>query len=108
MKLVLLCAINSQVVLAMRDLFQVVFELKKKEIELARQHIQSKAIHDHQPVPLNIKNNSMDLSHLLMYSKTNNTENLLSSKYATAKEVGIDSNNFFFQFFFLLTTTELN
>lgn len=39
----------SQVVLAMRDLFQVVFELKKKEIELARQHIQSKTIHEHQP-----------------------------------------------------------
>ncbi|XP_012162440.1 protein disabled isoform X3 [Ceratitis capitata] len=38
----------SQVVLAMRDLFQVVFELKKKEIELARQQIQSKSIHDHQ------------------------------------------------------------
>lgn len=40
----------SQVVLAMRDLFQVVFELKKKEIELARQHIQSKTIHEHQPI----------------------------------------------------------
>ncbi|XP_037900717.1 protein disabled isoform X2 [Glossina fuscipes] len=39
----------SQVVLAMRDLFQVVFELKKKEIELARQQIQSKTLHhDHQ------------------------------------------------------------
>uniref|UniRef100_A0A1I8NVB6 PID domain-containing protein n=1 Tax=Stomoxys calcitrans TaxID=35570 RepID=A0A1I8NVB6_STOCA len=37
----------SQVVLAMRDLFQVVFELKKKEIELARQQIQSKSIHHH-------------------------------------------------------------
>uniref|UniRef100_A0A182JVT9 PID domain-containing protein n=1 Tax=Anopheles christyi TaxID=43041 RepID=A0A182JVT9_9DIPT len=41
----------SQVVLAMRDLFQVVFELKKKEIELARQHIQSKiTAHEHQAV----------------------------------------------------------
>ncbi|XP_032598970.1 protein disabled [Drosophila grimshawi] len=37
----------SQVVLAMRDLFQVVFELKKKEIEMARQQIQGKALHDH-------------------------------------------------------------
>ncbi|XP_058980454.1 protein disabled isoform X2 [Musca domestica] len=37
----------SQVVLAMRDLFQVVFELKKKEIELARQQIQSKSMHHH-------------------------------------------------------------
>ncbi|XP_046597646.1 protein disabled isoform X2 [Neodiprion lecontei] len=34
----------SQVVLAMRDLFQVVFDLKKKEIELAKQHIEQNAI----------------------------------------------------------------
>ncbi|KAK2583225.1 hypothetical protein KPH14_009243 [Odynerus spinipes] len=34
----------SQVVVAMRDLFQVVFELKKKEIELAKQHIEQNAI----------------------------------------------------------------
>ncbi|KAH1001073.1 hypothetical protein HUJ04_013332 [Dendroctonus ponderosae] len=30
----------SQVVIAMRDLFQVVFALKKKEIELAKQHLE--------------------------------------------------------------------
>lgn len=29
-----------QVVIAMRDLFQVVFALKKKEIELAKQHLE--------------------------------------------------------------------
>lgn len=48
----------SQVVLAMRDLFQVVFELKKKEIELARQHIQSKTIqiHEHPSVPMIARN----------------------------------------------------
>ncbi|XP_015172613.1 PREDICTED: protein disabled [Polistes dominula] len=34
----------SQVVVAMRDLFQVVFELKKKEIELAKQQIEQNAI----------------------------------------------------------------
>ncbi|XP_015594178.1 protein disabled isoform X2 [Cephus cinctus] len=37
----------SQVVIAMRDLFQVVFELKKKEIELAKQHIEQNAIKFH-------------------------------------------------------------
>ncbi|GBP22677.1 Protein disabled [Eumeta japonica] len=34
----------SQVVIAMRDLFQVVFELKKKEIELAKQQLEGKAL----------------------------------------------------------------
>lgn len=33
----------SQVVIAMRDLFQVVFELKKKEIEVAKQHLEQKS-----------------------------------------------------------------
>lgn len=37
-------AVSFQVVIAMRDLFQVVFELKKKEIELAKQHIEQNAI----------------------------------------------------------------
>lgn len=46
----------------MRDLFQVVFELKKKEIELARQHIQSKTIHEHQPVTLSVKNSTLESS----------------------------------------------
>lgn len=35
---------RSQVVIAMRDLFQVVFELKKKEIEMAKQHIEQHQI----------------------------------------------------------------
>ncbi|XP_043528457.1 protein disabled isoform X1 [Frieseomelitta varia] len=34
----------SQVVIAMRDLFQVVFELKKKEIELTKQHLEQNAM----------------------------------------------------------------
>lgn len=33
----------SQVVIAMRDLFQVVYELKKKEVELT-QHLEQNAI----------------------------------------------------------------
>ncbi|XP_060805576.1 protein disabled isoform X2 [Amyelois transitella] len=34
----------SQVVIAMRDLFQVVFELKKKEVELAKQQLEGKTV----------------------------------------------------------------
>ncbi|VVD03492.1 unnamed protein product [Leptidea sinapis] len=34
----------SQVVIAMRDLFQVVFELKKKEIEMAKQQLEGKTL----------------------------------------------------------------
>lgn len=67
----------------MRDLFQVVFELKKKEIELARQHIQSKSIHDHQPVTLNIKS-TLESSHST-YNK-DHSETSATSKY-THKEV---------------------
>lgn len=51
----------SQVVLAMRDLFQVVFELKKKEIELARQHIQNKITqHEHQAAIAALTHKNMD------------------------------------------------
>lgn len=71
----------------MRDLFQVVFELKKKEIELARQHIQSKSIHDHQPVTLNIKSNPLESSHVT-YIK-GHVESNSTSKYATHKEVNL-------------------
>lgn len=58
----ILSIVQFKVVLAMRDLFQVVFELKKKEIELARQHIQSKTIHEHQPVTLSVKSSILDSS----------------------------------------------
>lgn len=78
-----------QVVLAMRDLFQVVFELKKKEIELARQHIQSKSTHDHQPVTLNIKSSALDSSHVT-YSKSHN-ESSSTNKFVTTKEVKTNS-----------------
>lgn len=33
-----------QVVIAMRDLFQVVFELKKKEVEMAKQQLEGKNV----------------------------------------------------------------
>lgn len=76
----------------MRDLFQVVFELKKKEIELARQHIQSKSIPDHQPVTLHIKS-ALDVSHST-YSKTmDHSESNVTSKY-THKEVHINLISF--------------
>ena len=53
----------SQVVLAMRDLFQVVFELKKKEIELAKQHIQNRiTAHEHQQVAMSVKNSILELN----------------------------------------------
>lgn len=60
----------SQVVLAMRDLFQVVFELKKKEIELARQHIQNKITqHEHQAAITALTNKSAD-----SYKSTNGND----------------------------------
>lgn len=74
----------SQVVLAMRDLFQVVFELKKKEIELARQHIQSKSIHDHTPVTFSVKNNNLDSSNV-SYTKPINNENANKSTNKTVR-----------------------
>ncbi|KAK9497221.1 hypothetical protein O3M35_004579 [Rhynocoris fuscipes] len=40
----------SQVVITMRDLFQVVFELKKKEIEMAKQHIEQHQIKYNSPL----------------------------------------------------------
>lgn len=68
----------------MRDLFQVVFELKKKEIEMARQQIQSKTIHEHQTLSLNIKSNiaSNDISNLTSTNKSIN-----ESSKSNAKEV---------------------
>lgn len=74
-----------KVVLAMRDLFQVVFELKKKEIELARQHIQSKTIHEHQPVALNVRSNTLDTSGA-SFSKTSSIE---PSTSKTASKVNV-------------------
>lgn len=68
----------------MRDLFQVVFELKKKEIELARQHIQSKTIHEHQPVTLHVKSSTLESSSP-PFNKTSNEPT--TSKAAAQKEV---------------------
>lgn len=67
----------------MRDLFQVVFELKKKEIELARQHIQSKTIQERQPITLTIKSSALD-SHVT-YTKSHHEPS--ASKYVPGKEV---------------------
>lgn len=72
----------------MRDLFQVVFELKKKEIELARQHIQSKTLHEHQPITLNIKSSGLESSNVsVTYTKP--VSEASTSKYIGGKEVYI-------------------
>ncbi|XP_063697678.1 protein disabled isoform X2 [Culicoides brevitarsis] len=65
----------SQVVLAMRDLFQVVFELKKKEIELARQHIQNKITqHEHQVAIAALTNKTNDTSTTSSYGRNASSE----------------------------------
>lgn len=69
----------------MRDLFQVVFELKKKEIELARQHIQSKTIHEHQPITLTVKSSAVESSSP-PYNKTVNEPLSSSSLKASAQK----------------------
>ncbi|XP_053684170.1 protein disabled [Sabethes cyaneus] len=75
----------SQVVLAMRDLFQVVFELKKKEIELARQHIQSKiTAHEHQAVAMSVKSSNAD-----GYSKNMSSDGATGSQTSS----GLGSSN---------------
>ncbi|XP_055915340.1 protein disabled isoform X2 [Eupeodes corollae] len=84
----------SQVVLAMRDLFQVVFELKKKEIELARQQIQNKTIHEHQPLTLlSVKNTSAsDASSILSGSSSSKINNLDGgAKSSHVKEMSPES-----------------
>ncbi|KAI8420237.1 hypothetical protein MSG28_008778 [Choristoneura fumiferana] len=61
----------SQVVIAMRDLFQVVFELKKKEIELAKQQLEGKSITSslvrHATTTTDVKSKSFSRKHPLAY-----------------------------------------
>lgn len=71
----------------MRDLFQVVFELKKKEIELARQHLQSKTIHEHQPSTLSVKNSILDPS--------SSPSKKISHEPSTSKTAHKEVNSFF-------------
>jgi disabled homolog 2 len=67
----------SQVVLAMRDLFQCVFELKKKEIELAKQHIQNRiTAHEHQQV----KNSILDHKKANLGLSTESSKTFLKSE----------------------------
>lgn len=75
----------------MRDLFQVVFELKKKEIELARQHIQSKTIHEHQPVTLSVKSSILDSS--------SPPSNKISREPSTSKTLHKEVKRHFFHHF---------
>ncbi|XP_065341560.1 protein disabled-like isoform X4 [Cloeon dipterum] len=68
----------GQVVVAMRDLFQVVFELKKKEIELAKQHIEQ------QQMKFSVGKSLENLT----YSKYNKFQSLLDSgsRYSALKD----------------------
>lgn len=78
----------SQVVLAMRDLFQCVFELKKKEIELAKQHIQNRiTAHEHQQ----LKNTILDLKKTSLISEASKSSiKAEKSPEATANLVDLE------------------
>lgn len=79
----------SQVVLAMRDLFQCVFELKKKEIELAKQHIQNRiTAHEHQQVKNSILDHKKTSSSLLSEAKA--VPKVEKSPEATANLVDLE------------------
>jgi disabled homolog 2 len=78
----------SQVVLAMRDLFQCVFELKKKEIELAKQHIQNRiTAHEHQQVKNSILDHKKPTS---LLSEAKSTTKAEKSPEATANLVDLE------------------
>lgn len=77
----------SQVVLAMRDLFQCVFELKKKEIELAKQHIQNRiTAHEHQQ----IKNTILEHKKSSLLSEARSTAKPEKSPETTANLVDLE------------------
>lgn len=76
----------AQVVLAMRDLFQTVFELKKREIELARQHLQSKTIQGHISVGMPLRSLPYEAAQTAAsYAKSHSEPT--TSKYVNEKEV---------------------
>lgn len=80
----------SQVVLAMRDLFQCVFELKKKEIELAKQHIQNRiTAHEHQQVKNSILDHKKPPTSLMSES-TKSIPKAEKSPEATANLVDLE------------------
>lgn len=81
----------SQVVLAMRDLFQCVFELKKKEIELAKQHIQNRiTAHEHQQVKNSILDHKKIPSSLIGGDTSKSISKAEKSPEATANLVDLE------------------
>ncbi|XP_056645938.1 protein disabled isoform X2 [Diorhabda sublineata] len=75
----------SQVVIAMRDLFQVVFALKKKEIELAKQHLDK----SYYPTsPLFSDSSSSKLQSIPNVSIKSSTEAKVNSNTSESKSTG--------------------
>nr|XP_022904079.1 protein disabled isoform X2 [Onthophagus taurus] len=83
----------SQVVIAMRDLFQVVFALKKKEIELAKQHLDKNRLGSSSlfsESPISSKTTTSDTTIKTTTSDTKSTTNTERTTPAVADLVDLE------------------